>query len=265
MHRIKNIENCLVAHKEDNEYIVEMLKKKYDNIGVHDRKNQINYIRFPYDYFADLKFFLERQNVPAVRTLVVVINEIPLGKIVGKSELREFKNALIIFMTLFVNVMLEVYGDRDNQTIAFSRLISKVEEIDDCEKLKSMVLDEMSNMIRIQNYVKSSVRHSILVQEALKIIQEQFREKIRLKSLALELSISESYLSRCLKQETGKTLSEHVLKLRIDEAKQLLIKTDASVYDIATSVGFNYQNHFASVFKKHTGIQPLEYRNRHFQ
>ncbi|GAU75537.1 helix-turn-helix transcriptional regulator [Fusibacter sp. 3D3] len=265
MQRIKNMKACLRAHAEDNAYIVETLKRKYGNIDIYDRKKDINYIRFPYDYFVDLKFFLGRQNAPAVRTLLVVIYEIPLKKIVGKSDLREFKNALIVFMTLFLNVMIEVYGNRENQIVNFSNVIAKIEDNDGCEVLKTLVLDEMAEMIRNQNEIKSSVRHGILVQEALTIIQRQFRRKISLKSLAQELSISESYLSRCLKQETGKTLSEHVLKLRIDEARQLLIKTDASVYDISIAVGFNYQNHFASVFKKYAGIAPLEYRNRHHQ
>ncbi|MBF4694635.1 helix-turn-helix transcriptional regulator [Fusibacter ferrireducens] len=265
MHQIKNIKNYPANLEQNPEYIVEMLKKKYNKLTVHNRKTHTNYIRFPYEYFSDLKFFLERENPLAVQTLLNIAGEVTVEKIVGKSELREFKNALIVFMTLFVNVMIEVYGDRDNQTIAFSRLISKLEDIDDYEKMKRMVLDEMSNMIRKQSIVKTSVSHSMLVQNALKMIQGQFRKQMRLKSLAQELSVSESYLSRCLKRETGMTLSEHILKLRIDEAKQLLIKTDASVYDIATAVGFNYQNHFASVFKKYTGLQPLVYRNRHFR
>ena len=263
MDRISHIMECLKS-MEDDEYIVETLKSKYGKMNTLNRKTDVNYIRFPYDYFADLKFFLERQNAPAVRTLLIVICEVFLEENIGKSELREFKNALIIFMTLFVNMMLGVYGDANNQTVAFSKLVSKIEEIDDTERLKTLVLEEMLGMIRAQNDAKSDESYSYLVQEALEIIQRQFREKIRVKSLAMELSISESYLSRCFKKETGYTLSEYVLKLRIDEAKQLLTKTDASVHDIAIAVGFNYQNHFASVFKKYTGKSPLGYRKNCF-
>ncbi len=262
MDRFSNIIECLVGSAEEDAYIVETLKSKYGKINTLNRKKDVNYIRFPYDYFADLKFFLEYQNVSAVRTLLVVIYEIFLEENNGKFELREFKNALIIFMTLFANMMMEVYGDINNQTIVFSKLISKIEEVDDTEKLKTLVLDKMLSMIRAQSDARSDASYSSLVQKAMEIIQRQFRESIRLKSLALELSVSESYLSRCFKKETGHTLSEYVLKLRIDEAKQILTKTDASVHDIAIAVGFNYQNHFASVFKKYTGKSPLEYRKQ---
>ena len=48
--------------------------------------------------------------------------------------------------------------------------------------------------------------------------------------------------------------------IRIDESKKLLIYSNKSIQDIAYDIGFNYQSHFSTVFKKMENLTPLEYR-----
>ena len=59
------------------------------------------------------------------------------------------------------------------------------------------------------------------------------------------------------------TLTEFVLKEKIEEGKRLLRYTDKPISAIAAYLGFSSQSHFANVFKKYANSSPNEYRLKH--
>lgn len=81
------------------------------------------------------------------------------------------------------------------------------------------------------------------------------------KECAKNLGMSPDYLSDMLKQETGKNAQEHIHYMLIDRAKTLLLGTSHSVSEIAYSLGFEYPQYFSKLFKKKTGMTPVEFRN----
>jgi len=79
--------------------------------------------------------------------------------------------------------------------------------------------------------------------------------------LAKELNFSSNYLSDLLKKETGKTAQEHIHLFVISKAKNSLLNSTNSISEIGYSLGFEYPQHFSSLFKSKTGTSPSEYRN----
>jgi AraC-like DNA-binding protein len=76
--------------------------------------------------------------------------------------------------------------------------------------------------------------------------------------MAERLSISPRYLSDLLRQETGKTALELIHLSLISEAKNLLKTADKGVAEIAYHLGFENTSYFTRLFKKQTGMKPLE-------
>ena len=76
-----------------------------------------------------------------------------------------------------------------------------------------------------------------------------------------ELHLSPNYLGDLLKQETGKSAIEHIHYHLIEKAKNLLIDPSLSVSEIAYGLGFEQPQSFSKLFKKKTGVSPMEYRN----
>ncbi|WP_286895512.1 MULTISPECIES: helix-turn-helix domain-containing protein [Sphingobacterium] len=74
------------------------------------------------------------------------------------------------------------------------------------------------------------------------------------------LFISPRYLSDVLKQETGKTALELIHIFLISEAKNLLRLGEKGVAEIAYHLGFENASYFTKLFKKQTGLRPLEFR-----
>jgi len=59
---------------------------------------------------------------------------------------------------------------------------------------------------------------------------------------------------------TGASLTEHVQRLRIENAKRLLESGDKTVDEISADVGYEETAFFRRLFKRHTGLTPIEYR-----
>lgn len=91
--------------------------------------------------------------------------------------------------------------------------------------------------------------------------ERHFSEKISLDQIARNMYLSPFYISRLFKNEVGDAPINYLISLRMKEAEQLLLaQPDASVQDIAKSVGYEDAYHFSKVFKKHFGISPSNFR-----
>ena len=95
------------------------------------------------------------------------------------------------------------------------------------------------------------------IQRALALIGAGYMNDISLASVAKELSVSSSHLSRLFKKETGFGFSEYLSLVRLKEAEQMICaEPGLKISEVAYSVGFNDSNYFSYKFKAHFGIAP---------
>lgn len=99
-------------------------------------------------------------------------------------------------------------------------------------------------------------------EKILSYIQEHFtRQQFSLGELADKFHLSQSYVTRIIKQETGSSFSELLTRMRIDRAVSLLVQSpDMKLVEIAERTGFASQHYFSRVFKEKTGFSPADYR-----
>ncbi|WP_101845634.1 response regulator [Halobacillus sp. Marseille-P3879] len=92
-------------------------------------------------------------------------------------------------------------------------------------------------------------------------VDTYYMEDLSLERLANLFFFSREHISRKFKQETGMPLSKYVTKLRIDQAKCWLRKTQESIYSISLMLGYQDEKYFSKLFKKEVGLTPFEYRS----
>ncbi|MEK8128126.1 response regulator [Paenibacillus filicis] len=89
-----------------------------------------------------------------------------------------------------------------------------------------------------------------------------YKEDLSLTEVAEQMNVNANYLSKLLKKETGQTFVDAVTQIRIQKATQLLNDPMSKMYEVAEQVGYQSQHYFSHIFKKVTGLSPLEYRKR---
>jgi AraC-like DNA-binding protein len=100
------------------------------------------------------------------------------------------------------------------------------------------------------------------VREALTLLEGRLDQSLDLKKLARDVGCAPPYLSRLVKQETGKTLLLHLRALRIEKASEMLSENRMNVTEVALEVGYQSLSHFSKAFSQEKGMTPSQFMKR---
>lgn len=105
----------------------------------------------------------------------------------------------------------------------------------------------------------------IHVEKALSLMEKSVRENLKVEDLAWKIGLSEEHFIRIFRAQVRMTPHQYFTRLKVEGASGLLMSTDKSIGEIADWFGFENQFHFSRIFKKCTGMAPLEYRKTYLQ
>ncbi len=100
------------------------------------------------------------------------------------------------------------------------------------------------------------------VEKILEYINEHINDDISLNEISDWIGFSPAYVSKMIKEFTGKNYIDYLNGSRIEKAKQLLQNTQLSIKETGFKVGFNSIQTFMRTFKKYEGITPGQYRDK---
>lgn len=99
------------------------------------------------------------------------------------------------------------------------------------------------------------------IRRALSYTASHYTEALTVAEVAKAVGLSANYFSRLFLATVGVPFHEHLNRLRIEKAKQLLQNTDDSLAQISVSLGFVDQSHFSRIFKQIVGLPPGKFRS----
>ena len=99
------------------------------------------------------------------------------------------------------------------------------------------------------------------MEQAKIIMNENVCKEIDPEELAEKLNISYSWFRKTFKKYTGYSPAKYFQELKLRKAQQILINTSYPVKEICFMIGYTSTEHFSNLFKKNTGLTPLEYRS----
>lgn len=129
---------------------------------------------------------------------------------------------------------------------------------EDIIKSSIAALVTASNQIAESKHAVSGREERIV--DILNYIQMHY-QTVTLDELADKFSLSTPYLSKYIKEKSGKTFQDTVKDIRFGKARLLLKETTQTVEAIATEVGYENVEHFNRLFKKTYGCTPMQYRS----
>ena len=190
--------------------------------------------------FFDTKVFTLDKTEKTLLSLFIREATNALGKISGEysdKEPLDFKNApcgslqlLDCYLTEFLLVLMRG-GESSGEVVKRSE--------------DSRELAESSTIELIKNYLK-----------------ENLYESITLSDICTRFYIGKSHLCKLFSEYTDESPIEYLSKLKMAEAKTLLLKGDYSVSRISDMLGYSSIHNFSRAFKKSVGVSPLDYKKK---
>jgi transcriptional regulator GlxA family with amidase domain len=101
------------------------------------------------------------------------------------------------------------------------------------------------------------------VKKAQEYIENHFRERITVDQLSSMFAMGRRSLERRFKKATSNTVTEYIQRVKVEAAKKSFETSRKNVDEIMDDVGYSDNKAFRSIFKRTTGLSPVEYKNRY--
>ncbi|MBN2627636.1 MAG: helix-turn-helix domain-containing protein [Spirochaetales bacterium] len=161
----------------------------------------------------------------------------------------------------FIDSAILAGGDEEQLNKLVSECFRDVEFMASMDQAETWLRDLLERILGFVTVIYKS-RAAIIVEKASEIMNQRLSEPITNRDVAKELFISSSYFQALFKQEMGSTFVEHLTRLRVEKAKELLLNTTLSITEIAFETGFKNPNYFSSIFRKLEDMPPKDFRGR---
>lgn len=169
------------------------------------------------------------------------------GNIITESEGIYSSGGANSFWNLLL-YLVEKYTDRETAVLA----------------AKYFVLDiNLNNQAAFAVFQGQKEHHDEAVKQAQEHIERNFAKKITVEELADQVALGRRSFERRFKAATNNTVLEYLQRVKIEAAKRKLENGRRGVYEVMSDVGYADVKAFRDIFKKYTGLTPVEYRSKY--
>jgi transcriptional regulator, araC family len=206
--------------------------------------------------------FVRHGDVSAMKEWIKSAPAVRPGKL-SSDTLRQLKNTFIVTATLVSRSAIRGGMDANDALSLSDAYIQKCELLSSVEAIVNLQFHMVLEYTERVERLKLGKTPTKLLTDIANYVQKHLTEPVNIEALSKAVFVSRTHLAVKFKKETGMTLTEFVLKEKIEEGKRLLRYTDKSLSAIAAYLGFSSQSHFSNVFRKYAGYLPSEYRLKH--
>ncbi len=141
-------------------------------------------------------------------------------------------------------------------------LVKKYSKVDLSFSLISLLF-EIGAIHKKENYVHSEKdKTNTLVSLAKEFINTNYSSAFTIGDVADFINISQNHLCKLFKKESGCSIQDYLINVRMNMAKSLLRNSDLNISGIADAVGFKSSVYFSQAFKTYVGVSPKDYRQK---
>jgi two-component system response regulator YesN len=176
-------------------------------------------------------------------------------------SIKSCQNGCIQLVLACSNLLMELEIDKDPINRNERRLWEFVHRVETISELKDDVLAhiELVHKAIIEKRERKTKNGVVQIKS---YIQEHFAKDLTIAEIACSVYLTTTYICLLFKQETGMTINEYLIEVRISKAKEMLGDFRNKLYDICFAVGYKDPAYFSKLFKKQTGFSPTEFRDK---
>jgi len=129
-------------------------------------------------------------------------------------------------------------------------------------QVKALFYQWVCKLLRELDELRIDASQPKLAAQVIRYMEEHYSENMTRELIAHMFHYSVPYVSKRFKQETGSSLIDYLIRIRMENAIQALTHTDATMQQVAAGVGYDDAFYFAKLFKKYTGMTPKQFKQR---
>lgn len=165
-----------------------------------------------------------------------------------------------------IQQFVSLYRQADPQRMNLCyQQIPQLAEMSSLQSIRIFMEDTVRAIAR-RNYEVNAVKHTAIIRRVIEIIKQQLgNAELSLNLVAHEmLYMNADYLGKLFKKETGEKFTNYVMKMRIQQATELISSDpDIKIFELAERLGFgDNPQYFSQVFKKQMGCTPSEFMKK---
>ncbi len=194
------------------------------------------------------------------RGAVLGLYNILQEEMIGKWGLREHLKRAFRGETVFTTTLKLDYKDvadkygKEYPFISVYNDIASFPIFDESNQLKYVV----SVFIPVRKYMG---RYEIV--NAREYIEEHWEEPFDIILISKTVNLSRSHLLRLFREQTGFSPHDYYRQIKMKHLKNMLLDFSISVSKAFNNCGIDYNSYYSSLFKKHTGLTPTQFRKNH--
>lgn len=182
----------------------------------------------------------------------------------GENEFRKILNTLTESSRIDIQKLRKTYFKSPH--ISSQQLKDIVNRMDLLSRyiVETHEKNKLLRMLR-KHYVPDldasvKIREEAIIKKAIDFINANYDKDISRDDISRAVFLSSHYFSHLFKKITGKSFTDHLIELRLDKAKSLMLNPMLTIKEIAYQVGFDNPYYFSRLFKKKEKIPPKTYR-----
>lgn len=171
-----------------------------------------------------------------------------------------------LYMKMYNNPITDIDKDKLNSLLLFYAILHRA-AANDKNPFRMQIIENLISVFyyggvsSFDNSIESNLKYNNhIVANFLELVQHHYREQRLIQFYAGKLCITPKYLSKLVKEHTGRAAADWIEQHVIIEARAMLQSSDMSIQQIATSLNFPNQSFFGKYFKRATGVSPKQYR-----
>lgn len=181
---------------------------------------------------------------------------------VGGERFGLVRSFFIELVAMMCRTAVEAGGEVEYLLGSGYHSVARLAAVEQMEQLAPCLHDVLDRTIDSMTRHRDSIQ-SIVIANAVTMMQQRLASDLTRDGVAEAMCLSPSHFSRLFKEHTGITFSELLTRLRVDQAAELLVRTDLSMSQIAERCGFTDSSYFGKVFRRQLGRSPTDYRADH--
>jgi len=164
---------------------------------------------------------------------------------------------------LHPDYMVYEYGISRSLTKLFDEAVSIARKNDEGfqQLLASILMKIIAKMYIRRTYFFNNKKNTTLLDAATALFEENIYEKFDVETICQQLKVNYYTLRNYFKEHTGYSPYQYLLNMKIEKAKELLKKGNASVKEVSFTLAFDSPYYFSRLFKSKTGVSPSKWAN----